>query len=65
MDVRILKYVPKKKQQFVQDCWHDSDGYWIKLKSGYIFDSMRTTVIVQDKLSDLKYDISTITKDDM
>lgn len=63
MDTRILKYVPKKKQQFVKDCWQDCDGYWIKLKSGYIFDSMRTTVVVQDKLSDLKYDISTIIED--
>lgn len=63
-DPKIMKYVPKSKQDAIKEAYHDSDGYWIILNEGYhasrIDYGART--ISQDTLSELRYQIAGIEK---
>lgn len=64
MDERIMKYIPKSKRAAVNDCWRDSDGYWITLKEGYEFYNLDSgaRAICQDTISELRYQIAGIRK---
>ena len=62
IDDRIMKYVPKSKQQAIRACWHDSDGYWIELHDGYNADRMdwHCHTIHEDTIAELRYQIAGI-----
>ena len=64
MDAKIMKYVPKSKQAAIQDCWRDSDGYWITLKAGWEFSNLDAgaRAVSQDTISELRYQIAGIQK---
>ena len=32
---RIMKYIPRNKQEAVEDAYADQDGYWIILRDGW------------------------------
>lgn len=50
----LLKYVPKKHRAAVRDIYHDSDGYWICLNSGWIDGINGTHVIHTDTVAELR-----------
>lgn len=40
--------IPKKYQHTIEEWYHDSDGYWVKLKPGYIDGGTGTGWIHED-----------------
>lgn len=50
---KILSKLPKHILPFVKEVYKDSDGYWIRLKDGYIFDSSDSHVEHTDTLKEL------------
>ena len=62
MDKSIMKYIPKSKQEGIDDCFRDSDGIWIYLKDGWNADRMDSNcrVISEDTIKDLRYQIAGI-----
>jgi hypothetical protein len=64
LDPKILKYVPKSKQDAILEAYHDNDGYWIILKDEYHasrFDRGCHT-IHEDDIKHLRYQIAGIEK---
>lgn len=63
-DAKIMKYIPKSKRAAINECWHDSDGYWITLKEGWEFSRLDSgaRAVAQDKINELRYHISGIQK---
>lgn len=63
-DPRIMKYIPKSKQAAINECWHDSDGWWITLKEGWEFGNLDAgaRAVSQDTIKELRYQIAGIQK---
>lgn len=64
IDPKILKYVPKAKQEAISSAWHDEDGYWITLKDDWNADNMDVDchTIHEDTIKELRYQISGINR---
>ena len=62
---QILKYVPKRKLEAIEDAWEDSDGMWIILKDGWNADRMdwHCHTIHEDNVRDLRWQIAGIRKE--
>ena len=62
-DPNIMRYIPKKIQTAIKDCWKSDNGYFIILKDGYIagnIDFCDTKIINEKTIASLKYQISGI-----
>ena len=62
-DPKIMRYVPKKIQTAIKDCWKSDNGYFIILKDGYIArnnDFYDAKIINKKTIASLKYQISGI-----
>ena len=42
-------YIPKKYQVRIDEMFHDDDGWWIYLKSGWYWDDYGLHIINEDK----------------
>ena len=64
IDQNIMKYVPKNKQDAIEEAMKDSDGYWVYLKEGWNADRMdyQCRTIHEDNVNDLRYQIAGIRK---
>ncbi len=63
-DPKIMKYVPRNKQEAIRTAWRDSDGYWIELYEGWNADRMdwNCHTIHEDTISELRYQIAGIAR---
>lgn len=63
-DLKIMRYIPESKQSAVREAFHDNDGYWIYLNKEWNADNMdkNCTVISQDTIAELRYQIAGIRK---
>lgn len=63
-DKRIMRLIPKSKQEGISSAFHDDDGYWIWLKDGWNADRMDVVchVIHEDTIAQLRYQIGGIRK---
>lgn len=66
IDRNIIKYFPKNKLESVDECYKDSDGYWIFLKENWNADRMdyNCHTIHEDTINELRYQIAGIRKVD-
>lgn len=59
---RIMKYIPRNKQEAVEDAYADQDGYWIVLRDGWTASRMdwNCRTIHEDTIQELRYQIAGI-----
>lgn len=64
MDANIMRYIPRRKQAAVRDCYRDDDGYWICLHEGWEASNTDAgcRTIHEDNIRDLRYQIAGIVK---
>lgn len=57
-----MSWIPRWSRKYIKEAWYDDDGYWVQLKSGYVFGEMGTSVISQDTVDEIIEQLQTIRK---
>jgi len=60
----LLRYIPKRFHEAVKDSYHDSDGYWVILKDGWIDGVMYSHVIHTDTTAELREEARLIAREE-